>query len=110
MARAAGWRVRIVPRLSVADGIDATPDMFPTMWFDRAKRADGLLSPRHHRCDTDDAGRFSKNPLHDHASHGSNALRYVTTATNGDKRRLYGGGKRTNPRWKPGCGALARPG
>src|SRR5262249_13972769 len=71
--------------------------LFPTMWFDRAKCADGLQSLRHYRYDTDDAGRFSKNPVHDHASHGSDGLRYVATAMNGEKRRLYGEGKRATP-------------
>jgi phage terminase large subunit len=42
IVRSAGWRVRIVPKLSVTDGINAVRTLFPTMWFDRTNCADGL--------------------------------------------------------------------
>jgi len=34
-ARNAGWRVRTVPQLSVADGINTVSARFSTIWFDR---------------------------------------------------------------------------
>lgn len=47
LARNAGWRVRIVPKLSVADGINAVRTLFPTMWFDRERCAvTGMTSIR----------------------------------------------------------------
>lgn len=39
LARNAGWRARIVPRLSVADDINAVRTIFPVMWFDSARCA-----------------------------------------------------------------------
>lgn len=81
IARAAGWKVRIVPKLSVADGINATRTLFANMWFDRDKCADGLRALRYYRYEVDpDTGQFSRNPLHDTASHGADALRGCAVA------------------------------
>jgi phage terminase large subunit len=90
MARAAGWRVRIVPGLSVHDGINAARTLFPTIWFDRDKCADGVQALRHYRYDVDSAtGQFSRNPCHDQASHGADALRYVAVAMQENRRAAY---------------------
>jgi len=90
IARAAGWRVRIVPRLSVADGINACRTLFPTMWFDRAGCADGLQALRHYRFEVDaQTGQFSRNPMHDAASHGSDAIRGLAVAMQGFRQARY---------------------
>ena len=89
ITRAAGWRVRIVPRLSVADGISAARTLFPTIWFDRERCADGLQALRHYRYDLDPNGQFSRAPLHDHASHGADALRYVAVAMQESRRATW---------------------
>jgi len=90
IARNAGWRVRIVPRLSVTDGINAVRTLFPTMWFDRVTCADGLQALRHYRYDVDPTtGQFSRNPLHDSASHGADALRYCAVAMTEQRRASY---------------------
>jgi phage terminase large subunit len=62
LARATGLRVRIVPKLSVADGINAVRTIFPTMWFDRERSADGVQALRYDRYDIDDTGQFSRQP------------------------------------------------
>jgi phage terminase large subunit len=91
MARAAGWRVRLTPRLSVSDGINAVRTLFPTLWFDAERTADGLQSLRHYVYDVDSAtGQFSRNPRHDFASHGADALRYVCVAMQEAGRKTYG--------------------
>src|SRR5215469_4903353 len=90
MARAAGWRVRIVPRLSVADGINATRTAFSMMWFDQARCADGIQALRYYRYDVSaDTGQFSKNPAHDAASHSADSLRYVAVAMQGQRQVQY---------------------
>jgi phage terminase large subunit len=89
MARNAGWRVRIVPKLSVADGINAARTLFPSFWFDRERCSDGLQALRHYRYDIDPNGQFSRNPLHDAASHGADALRYVAVAMQEARRASY---------------------
>jgi phage terminase large subunit len=90
MARSAGWRVRIVQKLGVADGINAARTVFHTMWFDQARCADGIQALRYYRYDVDaDTGQFSKQPADDHASHASDALRYVVVAMQGLRRARY---------------------
>lgn len=81
LMRAAGRSVKIVPRLSVVDGINIARTLFPMCYFDQDKCADGLQALRHYRYDVDkDTGRFSKNPLHDQYSHASDAFRYLAIA------------------------------
>lgn len=78
LMRAAGRKVRIVPQMSVADGINATRTVFPNLWFDADKCADGLQALRRYRYDVDpDTRQFSRQPLHDGASHAADALRYL---------------------------------
>jgi len=111
IARNAGWRVRIVPKLSVADGVNAVRTLFPNMFFDRVKCADGLQSLRHYRYDVDPTtGQFSRAPLHDAASHGADALRYCAVAMQEAKRAAYQLPKPPprlfSPRERPGHGWL----
>ncbi|WP_207483148.1 PBSX family phage terminase large subunit [Arenibaculum pallidiluteum] len=76
--RELGRTVQIVPRISVADGINAARTVFPRCWFDEARCAEGLQALRHYRYEVDpDTGRFGRNPLHDQASHAADAFRYL---------------------------------
>ena len=71
-------KVRIVPRQSVADGINAARTIFPACYFDQERCADGLQALRHYRYEVDQSTKaFSKNPLHDEHSHGADAFRYL---------------------------------
>lgn len=67
----------------MADGINAVQTLFPNMWFDRERCADGLQALRHYRFDLDANGQFSRSPLHDNAGNGSDAPRYVVVAMRG---------------------------
>jgi phage terminase large subunit len=81
IARAAGWRVHIVPKLSIEDGINAARTVFSNVWIDAEKCSDGLQSLRHYRYEVDeDSGGFKRRPLHDEASHGSDAWRYMAVS------------------------------
>ncbi|XYD08817.1 PBSX family phage terminase large subunit [Methylobacterium sp. NMS12] len=74
---AAGHRVRITPRLTVAAGIDAARKIFARCWFDEEACADGLQALRNYRFDVDpNTQAFSRAPLHDWASHAADAFRY----------------------------------
>jgi phage terminase large subunit len=95
--RGAGYTVQIVPRISVADGINAARTIFAQCWFDAEKTADGLQCLRHYRYEKDeDLGTFKRNPLHDWASHGADAFRYLALALTAKverrRRREYEGG------------------
>ncbi|SCY26375.1 phage terminase large subunit [Nitrosospira sp. Nl5] len=83
---AAGRKVRIVPNLSVSDGINAARTLFNRCYFDAERCAEGLQSLRHYRFDVDpDSRQLSGKPLHDYHSHASDAFRYFAVSTEDDK-------------------------
>ena len=73
--RQAGYRVSIVPKLSLVDGINAARMILPNCWFDETECTDGLNALRHYRYRIVD-GQQSNEPLHDWASDGADAFRY----------------------------------
>lgn len=78
IVRAAGYKTQIMPRVPILDSINAARTIFPNCYFDREHTADGLACLRHYRYEVDpDTGQFSRNPLHDHYSHGADAFRYI---------------------------------
>jgi phage terminase large subunit len=75
--RSAGFKVSIVPRLLLADGINAARTLFPQCWFDGEKCADGIQGLRHYRwAPVGVLGQEKREPLHDWASHPADAFRY----------------------------------
>ena len=78
IVRAAGYKTQIMPRVPIVDSINAARTIFPNIWFDREKCAEGLDCLRHYRYEVDpETGQFSRNPLHDQYSHGADAFRYI---------------------------------
>lgn len=78
LMRSAGLTVRLVPKLSVADGINAARTIFPQCWFDAEKCADGLQALRHYRYGVvKTLGVPTREPLHDEHSHFADAFRYL---------------------------------
>jgi hypothetical protein len=72
---------RLVPKLSVMDGINATRLTIGRAWFDAERCHDGLEALRAYRADYDDKARvFHDRPKHNWASHGSDAARYMSLA------------------------------
>ncbi len=98
-ARAFGRSVRIAPMAKVADGINAARTVFARCFFDETRTADGIQCLRRYRFDVDpETGQFSKNPLHDAASHGADAFRYVAVAL-ADPPPTKSEDKRPRDRW-----------
>lgn len=84
--KAQGFQVRIAPKTSRAAGIEAARTVFPKCWFDSEKTTDGLQALRHYIYERKDDGMtFSKEPLHNWASHGADAFRYLAVALIEDK-------------------------
>jgi phage terminase large subunit len=72
-----GLPVRITPKLSIADGINAARMLMNRCYFDTNRCAEGLQALRHYRYAVDpDTKMFSDKPLHDQHSHASDAYRY----------------------------------
>jgi hypothetical protein len=63
---------------SVADGINAVRMVLPRCYFDAAKCAKGIHALRHYRREWNEAAQaWRATPVHDHASHGADSMRYL---------------------------------
>ncbi len=71
--------VRIVPKLSIQHGIDATRMTLPKCYFDMATCAQGVDTLRAYRRQYHEHTQsFSDTPLHDWASNGADGFRYLS--------------------------------
>lgn len=79
MAR--GYNSRIVPMLSVQDGIQAARMMLPMTYFDKEKCHEGVEALKLYRREWDDDKKvFRDKPLHDWTSHPADAFREMAIA------------------------------
>jgi hypothetical protein len=73
-----GIRFRVVPKIKVADGINAARMMMPKCLFDRDKCNDGVEMLRQYRQEWDERKKvFRDHPRHDFTSHAADAFRYL---------------------------------
>lgn len=71
------FSVRIVKSLSLEDGIDAVRTHLPLAWFDSEKTNEGFKALGAYAYEVrEDKGILSKTPVHNWASHASDAMRY----------------------------------
>jgi phage terminase large subunit len=81
MAVSLGRKVSIVPQGEVHVGIQAVRMMFPRIWFDAKRCADGLQALRHYRyAEPGKSGTLKREPVHDEASHAADGLRGIAMA------------------------------
>lgn len=81
LIRGKGFRVRVLARWRVADGINAVRTVFPSLWFDSERCADGLTALRRYQWGPKSAdGLAPREPLHDDASHPADALRALAVS------------------------------
>lgn len=77
-AESLGIKFQIVPDIGLQDGIDAVRPFLARCWFDRVKTERGRNAMVSYRKTWDEKRKiFSSKPLHDWASHGSDAFRYL---------------------------------
>lgn len=73
----------IAPRLALEDGINAVRMIFNRLWFDERACKRGLECIANYRRAPDERlGGFKAAPVHDWASHGADALRYLAVSAN----------------------------
>lgn len=90
--RALGRNVRITPKLSLEDGINAARMLWPRCYFDQTKAARGLECLQNYRRELNDKlGEFKATPVHDWASHGADAFRYLAVAIDRAGSSKWGG-------------------
>jgi len=87
LMRLAGRKVRITPKLSVADGINAARSILPQCWFDAERCAVGIRALRLYRYGViQTLNHPTREPLHDDASHGADAFRYLAVGIKQPRR------------------------
>jgi phage terminase large subunit len=78
VARNLGIEFSVVPDIGRQDGIDAARSFIARCWFDAKKTERGRLALASYRKTWDEKRKvFSSNPLHDWASNGADAFRYL---------------------------------
>lgn len=76
-----GWdHIRIVPDLSIQDGIQAVRAMFSKCWFDESCDSGVNALAQYQREYDDDKKCFKEKPLHDWTSHYADAFRMLAIA------------------------------
>lgn len=76
VAKSLGIRFEVGANLPIEDGISAARALFSQCWFDRDKCSRGINALKNYRKEWDEKNKvFRNNPLHDWASHGSDAFR-----------------------------------
>ena len=87
-AKMLGIQFRIVPNLSIDDGINAVRNTIPRCWFDAQKCELGLQALRNYRKEFDDRRQeYKPKPLHDWSSHAADAFRYLSLALKDSKQK-----------------------
>lgn len=71
----------LIPRMEVADGINAVRLTLPHCWFSAKKCEKGIEALKMYRREKDDKNNsFKDKPLHDWTSHAADAFRYLASA------------------------------
>jgi len=81
-ARSLGINFLVAPNIPVEDGIHAARMLFPRCWFDAERCAPGLDALSNYRWDFNERmDEFKPTPVHDWASHGADAWRYLAVSS-----------------------------
>lgn len=79
--------IDVAPRLPIYDGIEAVRRILAQCWFDEEACARGLAALTEYTKSYDERqGVFQQRPLHNWASHGSDAFRTLATLHEGRER------------------------
>lgn len=96
---AAGITPRLVPELSLQDGIEAARLTLPKCWFDEKKTYEGVEHLRAYGREWDERTQTYRNrPKHDQHSHASDAFRYLSLAAKPVSSNLSRGDVNIAPR------------
>jgi hypothetical protein len=91
-----GIQPKLVPEMSLQDGIEAARLILPDCWFDEEPTYDGLDHLRAYMREWDEKTQTYRNkPKHDQHSHASDSFRYLALAARKAVRKTKGGHKIT---------------
>lgn len=84
--RSNGYKVQIVPKLSLEAGINAARLLLARCLFDEKRCGPGLETLRHYKWGYNQAlDELKPTPVHDWASHGADAFRYLAVSLRDEK-------------------------
>lgn len=87
IALSLGINFQIAPNIAVEDGINAARMIFNRCYFDDKKCAAGIEALQHYRRDYNSRlSEFKATPVHDWASHGADAFRYLAVSLKPDEK------------------------
>ncbi len=87
MMREQGTVPTVMKRENAEVGINAARVLFARCWFDDERCAEGLDALMNYRRDFNDRlGEFKNTPVHDWASHGADAFRYLALSVESTKQ------------------------
>jgi phage terminase large subunit len=76
--RSAGFKVAVVPRVSVRARLNMLRLLFPQLWFDGDRCSDGIQYLRHYKWPEEGIhGELKAKPVHDINSHAADSLSYL---------------------------------
>ena len=79
-----GINFKIVPKLSIEDGIQAVRSILNRCWWDITRCDHGIECLKNYRRQYDDKRKcYFDHPYHDWSSHGSDAFRYLALVAHG---------------------------
>jgi phage terminase large subunit len=92
-----GVQGKVLAAQAVDDGINAVRLLLPKCWFDAEKCTRGIEALRQYRREYDDKLKaFKARPLHDWASHGADAFRYLAMGLNTRPKTVW---KQPDSKW-----------
>jgi phage terminase large subunit len=83
--------VTIIPAQEIEQGIRGARMMFPRVYFDKSKAAGLLNALKRYRRQVNQTTNEPGAPLHDAASHGADAFRYLAAAVEQLTNETWGG-------------------
>ena len=91
-AQSLGIHFAVLPMTPLEDGINATRVAFSRLWFDERACQQGLECVRNYRREMNQRlGELKPEPVHDWASHGADALRYLCNGLDRLNNESWGG-------------------
>lgn len=91
IVKALGRKVQIVPNEYVETGIKFTRTIFPRLWVDHEAGREWLNALKRYRRHVSPDGSKTGEPVHDDASHGADALRYLAIVADRLSNEEWGG-------------------
>jgi len=80
-----GFKIKHVPKSSIANGIMEGRKIMPYVWFDEDRTINLLKALENYHYEYNQRRKmFTNNPLHDWSSHAADAFRYMAVSIGGD--------------------------